>query len=61
MISAWLEGDDEFVARFTLFSGNLREQLQKTVKKLTMDLTKHVKQDNQSLYKQMVRQPNLVV
>ena len=48
MISAWLEGDQETIARFTLFSGNLREQLQKTVKKLTMDLTKHVKQDKLS-------------
>jgi len=48
MISAWLEGDQETIARFTLFGANLRTQLEKKVRSLTMDLVKKVKEEKLS-------------
>ena len=48
MISAWLEGDQETIARFTLFGANLRTQLEKKVRSLTMDLVKKVKAEKLS-------------
>lgn len=48
MIRAWLVGSDAVIANFDAFPGNLRDELETCIKKLTMDLTKKVKQEKLS-------------
>jgi phage gpG-like protein len=48
MIRAWLENADEVIARFDGFPETLRSELERTVKKLTMDLAKKAKDEKLS-------------